>query len=78
MPIRAPVAGVNISETKSDHEKHDRQLNHHDGCIEPRTFLDADRQNRCNHERDHESRQIETDLDAKNLRCSQQIMCALY
>ena len=77
MPIRTPVAGVDISETKCDYKKHNREFNDHNGGVESRTLLNANHQDRGNDQGDYERRQIEADLNAKNLGRSEQIMRAL-
>ena len=43
LPVAAPVAGVHIAEAQADHEQHHRDLDDHDGRVEARALLDADR-----------------------------------
>ena len=78
VPVVSPVAGVHVAEAQADHEQHHRNLDHHDGGVEARALLDADRQNRRDDQRDHECRQVEADLDSENRGRVQQLMRTLH
>ena len=66
MPIGAPVGGMYVSAAQSENEENHRDLDNHDGGIEPRAFFDADRQNCCNDQRNYEGWQVESNLHAEN------------
>ena len=76
-PIVAPVAEVDVVNPSSDDEQDDGDLDDHDAGIECRALLNSDHQNRGDHQRDQKSRQIETDLDAEQVRRTHQVVRAL-
>ena len=74
MPIRAPVAAINIVRTQRDHEQHDRNFDDYDAGVEPRALLDADHQNCRDHQGDDERRKVKADFRPKQVRRTQKLM----
>ena len=68
---------ANVAKAQSDDKNNNRDLDGDDGGVEAGAFLDADHQNRRDHQRDDEGRQIEADLIAEQMRRIQQIMSLL-
>ncbi len=68
MPVRTPVGGIDVACAQSDHEQYDRHLDGHDGRVETRALFDADDQNRRDHQRDDEGRQIKSNFRPKQMR----------
>src|SRR6267378_2012156 len=73
-PVVAPVIKINVMNAQTDHKQHHGNLDGHDSSVKARAFLDADHQNRGNHQRDNKSRKVKTNLITKNGRRIEQGM----
>ena len=58
-PVRSPVAGTDVAETQPDDEKDNRDLDGNDRGVEAGALLDANRQDRRDHQSDDEGRHVE-------------------
>src|SRR5262249_47179556 len=77
MPIRTPVAAIDVASAKSDHKEHHRYFNRNDGGVESRTLFDSDDENRGDHQGNDKGGKVEPDLHPKQMWSTQQIMRSL-
>ena len=68
MPVVAPVGKVDVVDSQTDDEEHDRHFDGHDGGIEASALFDADDQDRRDDQGDYERGQIKPDLHSKHCR----------
>src|SRR5262249_4299634 len=70
----APIVLVDVGNAEANHEQDDRYFDDDDERVKLRALFNSDGQDRRDQQRDQEGRQVEADLDTKNMWRPQQIV----
>ena len=62
VPVRSPVAGVDVANAEPDYKNDNGNFNGHDGGVEAGALFNANHQNRGDHQRDDEGGKVDSNF----------------